>query len=201
MTSTTATSPELANAIRRTNKLLAMAEDGRGNAAEALSAGNMAKNLMAKYGFNRTDLKAAEDQASGETKRKADVFTRAAQAFDQQFYAAQAAKAQAAKFAQAQAQAARAAAEKIARESFAAKAAAATAGRDKKVAPRAAAAKASVGAGGVRSTVTVDGVTYPSLRFAFLALGLPLGQHIKFRGQLKAAGTLKFGPYVFVNNA
>ena len=57
----------------------------------------------------------------------------------------------------------------------------------------------------IRSSVTVSGgslkgtVAYPSLRAAFVALGLPLGQHIKFRGQLKAEGVKKFINFKFVN--
>ena len=67
--------------------------------------------------------------------------------------------------------------------------------------PEVAAARAA------RSTVTVKGgglkapQEYASLRAAFAALHLPLGQHIKFRGQLKAAGTLTFIEFTFINNA
>lgn len=58
-----------------------------------------------------------------------------------------------------------------------------------------------------RSSVTVTSPTHPvalaysSLGAAFRALSLPMGQHIKFRGQLKAAGTLAFKDFVFVNHA
>lgn len=67
--------------------------------------------------------------------------------------------------------------------------------------PEVAAARAS------RSSVTVSGggldstLEYPSLRAAFAALNLPLGQHIKFRGQLKAAGVLTFIDFTFTNLA
>lgn len=40
-----------------------------------------------------------------------------------------------------------------------------------------------------RHAVLVDKVEYRSVRAAFVALGLPLGQHISFRMQLKAEGT------------
>ncbi len=36
-----------------------------------------------------------------------------------------------------------------------------------------------------------------SVREAFMVLALPLGQHIKFRGALKAAGKAEFGGYKF----
>lgn len=42
-----------------------------------------------------------------------------------------------------------------------------------------------------RNNVKVDGVVYASVREAFVKLGLPLGQHIKFRMNLKAAGKLE----------
>ena len=38
---------------------------------------------------------------------------------------------------------------------------------------------------------------YRSVKQAFDALGLPLGQHIKFRGELKAAGELTFNGFKF----
>lgn len=38
---------------------------------------------------------------------------------------------------------------------------------------------------------------YRSVRDAFVQLGLPLGRHIKFRGQLKAAGKLDFAGHTF----
>lgn len=41
-----------------------------------------------------------------------------------------------------------------------------------------------------RHFVRVDGVEYNSVRAAFVALGLPLGQHIAFRMELKATGHL-----------
>lgn len=41
-----------------------------------------------------------------------------------------------------------------------------------------------------RNNVKVDGVVYTSVREAFVKLGLPLGTHIKFRMNLKAAGKL-----------
>lgn len=42
-----------------------------------------------------------------------------------------------------------------------------------------------------RHFVRVDGVEYRSVRAAFVALSLPLNQHIKFRMALKAAGKLE----------
>ncbi len=48
-----------------------------------------------------------------------------------------------------------------------------------------------------RSHVSVGGSTFRSVRDAFIHLGLPLEKHIKFRGQLKAAGTMKFGDHTF----
>lgn len=42
-----------------------------------------------------------------------------------------------------------------------------------------------------RHSVTVDGVGYRSVREAFEKLSLPMGQHIRFRAQLKAAGKLE----------
>lgn len=47
--------------------------------------------------------------------------------------------------------------------------------------------------------VTPDGkkIWHSSVRHAFLVWSLPLGQHIKFRGQLKAAGKADFGGYKF----
>lgn len=39
--------------------------------------------------------------------------------------------------------------------------------------------------------------TFRSVREAFVRLGLPLGQHIRFRGQLKAAREATFGVYEF----
>lgn len=41
-----------------------------------------------------------------------------------------------------------------------------------------------------RSAVSVDGEDYKSVRAAFLSLNLPMGKHIKFRGELKEAGKL-----------
>ncbi len=38
---------------------------------------------------------------------------------------------------------------------------------------------------------------YKSVREAFMILALPLGQHIKFRGNLKAAGAAEFQGYKF----
>lgn len=38
---------------------------------------------------------------------------------------------------------------------------------------------------------------YKSVREAFVILALPLGQHIKFRGNLKAAGAAEFQGYKF----
>ena len=72
--------------------------------------------------------------------------------------------------------------------------------------PEVAAARAN------RATVTVTGpltsfflpdggAPYSSVAAAFRALHLPMGAHIKFRGQLKAAGTLEFQGFTFVNNA
>ena len=46
---------------------------------------------------------------------------------------------------------------------------------------------------------TPDGKTseYKSVRTAFVILALPLGQHIRFRGALKASGHADFGGYKF----
>lgn len=46
---------------------------------------------------------------------------------------------------------------------------------------------------------TPDGKTaqHKSVREAFMVLALPLGQHIKFRGALKAAGKAEFGGFKF----
>lgn len=41
-----------------------------------------------------------------------------------------------------------------------------------------------------RNNVKVDGTVFASVRDAFVKLGLPLGTHIKFRMELKAAGKL-----------
>jgi hypothetical protein len=43
-----------------------------------------------------------------------------------------------------------------------------------------------------RHAVKVDDKTFKSVREAFMVLALPLGQHIKFRGALKAAGKAEF---------
>lgn len=54
-----------------------------------------------------------------------------------------------------------------------------------------------------RHGVTVSGKgikgtqSFDSVRKAFLALGLPMSKHIKFRGDLKKAGTLDFEGYKF----
>lgn len=48
-----------------------------------------------------------------------------------------------------------------------------------------------------RSHVAVGKQTFRSVRDAFVHLGLPLEKHIKFRGLLKAAGTLQFGDHTF----
>lgn len=48
-----------------------------------------------------------------------------------------------------------------------------------------------------RHAVRVEDKTYKSVREAFMVLALPLGQHIKFRGALKAAGKADFGGFKF----
>ena len=48
-----------------------------------------------------------------------------------------------------------------------------------------------------RHHVKVENKTYKSVREAFMILALPLGQHIKFRGQLKAAGQAEFAGVKF----
>lgn len=49
-----------------------------------------------------------------------------------------------------------------------------------------------------RNGVLVDGKTeYKSVRAAFVALGLPMGSHIKFRMRLKAEGKVEFEGYEF----
>lgn len=48
-----------------------------------------------------------------------------------------------------------------------------------------------------RTAVRVDGVEYRSVRAAFIALGLPLSKHIRFRMALKAAGKAEFEGRVF----
>jgi hypothetical protein len=46
--------------------------------------------------------------------------------------------------------------------------------------------------------VTPKGETqHKSVRQAFMVLALPLGQHIKFRGELKASGSAEFGGFRF----
>ena len=48
-----------------------------------------------------------------------------------------------------------------------------------------------------RHNVKVEDKTYKSVREAFMVLALPLGQHIKFRGALKAAGRAEFAGLKF----
>lgn len=48
-----------------------------------------------------------------------------------------------------------------------------------------------------RHAVRVEDKTYKSVREAFMVLALPLGQHIKFRGALKAAGRAEFAGLKF----
>ena len=48
-----------------------------------------------------------------------------------------------------------------------------------------------------RHHVKAAGATYKSVREAFMVLALPLGQHIKFRGALKAAGKAEFAGVKF----
>lgn len=48
-----------------------------------------------------------------------------------------------------------------------------------------------------RHHVKAAGNTYKSVREAFMVLALPLGQHIKFRGALKAAGRAEFAGVKF----
>lgn len=43
-----------------------------------------------------------------------------------------------------------------------------------------------------RDNVKVDGTDYRSVGAAFKALNLPMGKHIRFRGELKKAGKLAF---------
>lgn len=51
---------------------------------------------------------------------------------------------------------------------------------------------------GVRVTDPNGGSgAYKSVRHAFLVLALPLGSHIKFRGQLKASGSAEIGGFKF----
>lgn len=51
---------------------------------------------------------------------------------------------------------------------------------------------------GVRVTDPRGGQgNYKSVREAFMVLALPIGQHIKFRGALKAAGKAEFGKFKF----
>lgn len=53
-----------------------------------------------------------------------------------------------------------------------------------------------------RTGVAVKGKgEFPSVRKAFVALGLPLAKHIKFRGDLKKAGTLEINGLVFTTVA
>jgi len=40
-------------------------------------------------------------------------------------------------------------------------------------------------------------IQHKSVRQAFMVLALPLGQHIKFRGELKASGSAEFGGFRF----
>ena len=48
-----------------------------------------------------------------------------------------------------------------------------------------------------RHAVQVGKETYKSVRAAFEALGLPMNQHVKFRGQLVAAGAAEFDGHKF----
>lgn len=48
-----------------------------------------------------------------------------------------------------------------------------------------------------RHAVSVNGTEYRSVAAAFVALGLPMGSHIRFRGALKAAGKLAYGEHNF----
>lgn len=51
---------------------------------------------------------------------------------------------------------------------------------------------------GVRVTDPRGGQgNYKSVREAFMVLALPIGQHIKFRGALKASGKAEFGKFKF----
>ena len=50
----------------------------------------------------------------------------------------------------------------------------------------------------LRSNVKVNGTEYKSVLKAFVALGLPVNKHIKFRGDLKAAGKAEFAGHKFV---
>jgi transcription elongation factor Elf1 len=71
-------------------------------------------------------------------------------------------------------------------------AAIATSWKDKKVAAARAARHAVV-----VTTPKGEKRELRSVREAFMVLALPLGQHIKFRGALKAAGKAEFGGYKF----
>lgn len=57
--------------------------------------------------------------------------------------------------------------------------------------------KAVAAARAARHAVSVDGTEYRSVAAAFTALGLPMGVHIRFRGQLKAAGKMAFSGHNF----
>ena len=226
----------MSSVVRRCSKLLAMAEDGRGNASEAFAAGSQARNIMAKFSITRREIDSyraeariftpAASSSDDAAKARADEFKRASQAFAAQFYAANAArvkrdaearlKRDSEAFAAQRLRAAEAEAEAAV---FAARSAAATAGRDRRAAfaarssaPRAAraarpaSAPAGTGAKGIRSTVSVEGGSlsgsrsFSSLRAAFEALSLPMGQHIKFRAQLKAMGKMNFNGFSFTNH-
>lgn len=221
------TSFDRASLLRRVAKLLALAEDGRGNVAEMESAGRMAKNIMAKHGLTRADLLPPAPGCPDPEQVRKNAFAAAAQAFAQQCYAADQFRAARDR---ARAQAERAQAFSDAEASFSANAARATAERtrrstaqastfaEREAARAASAAKAGAARAEERTTrsrpatettkgrYTVN-VSHPaflhdkcfsSLNVAFTALGLPVAKHARFRDQLKkAGGRLAFGEYMF----
>lgn len=60
MTDTTNSSSDLSGVLRRVQKLLAMANDGRGNPEEAAAAASMAEKIMRKYQLEHADVIQAE---------------------------------------------------------------------------------------------------------------------------------------------
>lgn len=64
---------DMSSILRRVNKLLAMAKDGRGDANEAAAAAAQAENIMRKFNIEHADLLAAEIKAGGAKFAKVQV--------------------------------------------------------------------------------------------------------------------------------
>lgn len=70
--------------------------------------------------------------------------------------------------------------------------AAAKAGIDVVIKPQPVPTKKKATSNGSKQRITVDGVPHRSVFTAFEVLKLPINKHIKFRGELKAAGHATF---------